>query len=150
MLIRWLLAALHLIALGIGFAAIWGRARALRLPLDRQGLSRVFTADTTWGIAAVLWIGTGAVRAFGGWEKGTSYYLHDRWFMGKMTLLLIILALEVWPMITFIRWRMHSAKGATIDTSPARKLALVSTVQAALVLLMVLAATAMARGLGVR
>ncbi len=40
MWIRWLLASLHLIALGIGLAAVWTRGRALRGSLDRDSLQR--------------------------------------------------------------------------------------------------------------
>src|SRR5207247_5390021 len=59
MTIRWLLAAVHLLALGVGLGAVWARGRALQAPLDVPALRRVFSADTWWGIAAVLWIGTG-------------------------------------------------------------------------------------------
>lgn len=150
MLIRWLLAAVHLIALGIGLGAVWGRARALRGPLDPAGLRRAFHADTWWGVAAILWIGTGLLRAFGGFEKGSAYYLHNAWFMAKMACLVLILALELWPMVTLVRWRVLTARGAPVDTRAAPAFARISTVQAALVLLMVLAATAMARGYGAR
>jgi len=115
MTIRWLLAAVHLLALGVGLGAVWARGRALQAPLDVPALRRVFYADTWWGIAAVLWIGTGLVRAFGGYEKGAFYYLHNHLFWAKMGLLA----------------------------------ARISFVQALLVVLMVLAATAMARGYGV-
>ena len=77
MLIRWVFAALHLLALAIGFGAIWTHALALDAPLDPAGLTRLFAADTWWGIAAILWIATGLIRAFGGLEKGSSYYVHN-------------------------------------------------------------------------
>jgi hypothetical protein len=41
MLIRWIIAALHLLALGMGLGAVWARARALHLSLDTPGLQRV-------------------------------------------------------------------------------------------------------------
>jgi putative membrane protein len=66
----------------------------------------------------VLWIGTGLVRAFGGYEKGAFYYLHNHLFWAKMGLLAAI---------------SHGS----------------ASFQAVLVVLMVLAATAMARGYGV-
>jgi putative membrane protein len=146
--IRWIFAALHLLALGIGLGAVWTRARALRGPLDTPGLRRVFYADTWWGIAAIIWIATGLTRAFGGLEKGSRYYLHNHFFQAKMTLLVIILLLEIVPMVTLIRWRMRVGHGETPDTRAAPRLATISTIQACLVILMVLAATAMARGYG--
>lgn len=148
MTIRWLLAAIHLLALGIGLGAVWVRGSALRGQLDQEKLRSVFLADTYWGIAAALWIVTGLLRAFAGYEKGTSYYIHNGAFLLKMALLLIILALEIWPMITLIQWRIRSRRGELPDTTPAAAMARISRVQAVLVILMVLAATAMARGLG--
>jgi putative membrane protein len=148
MFIRWLFAALHLLALGIGLGAIWARAQAFRGPLDTAGLKRLFYADNWWGIAAIAWIATGLVRAFGGLEKGSAYYLHNSFFRAKMTLLVIILIIEVAPMITLIRWRIRVAKGQTPDTRLAPRLGLISYVEALLIVLMVLCATAMARGYG--
>jgi putative membrane protein len=148
MFARWVFAALHLLALGVGLGAIWSRARAFRGPLDVAGLKRLFYADNWWGISAIVWIGTGLGRAFGGLEKGSRYYLHNSLFQAKMTLLVIILLLEIAPMVTLIRWRIQVGKGSTPDTQAARRYAAISTVEACLVVLMVLAATAMARGYG--
>jgi putative membrane protein len=147
-LIRWLFAALHLVGLGVGLGAVWARARALRGPLDPAGLRRVFYADGWWGVAAAIWIGTGLVRVIGGLEKSMDYYLQNHVFWGKMMLLLGILVLEVSPMVTLVRWRAQLRRGETPDTRLAGRLASVSYLQAVLVLLMVLAATAMARGIG--
>ena len=145
---RWLFAAVHLLGLGVGLGAVWARGRALSGRLDDAGLRRAFYADTWWGIAAVLWISTGLVRAFGGLEKGSAYYLHNHLFWAKMTLLGLILALELAPMISLIRWRAAVARGETPDTGAAVRFSRISYFQAVLVVLMVLAATAMARGYG--
>ncbi len=51
-------------------------------------------------------------------------------------------------MMTLIKWRARVARGEAIDTSPARTFARISLIQAGLLGLMVLAATAMARGYG--
>src|SRR6266480_1116152 len=149
MTLRWLLAAVHLLALGVGLGAVWARGRALKGELDATGLGRAFYADTWWGVAAILWIGTGLVRAFGGFEKGSVYYLHNHFFWAKMGLLAAILVLELGPMIALIRWRVAVARGSVPDTRTATRFARISFVQAVLVVLMVLAATAMARGYGV-
>jgi putative membrane protein len=148
MTIRWLFAALHLLALGIGLGAVWARGRALRSELDATGLRRTFYADTWWGIAAALWIATGLARALGGLEKGAAYYLHNHVFWAKMALLGLILVLEVRPMLILIRWRRLAARRERPDTRVAPRLANISYLEAVLVILMVLAATAMARGFG--
>ena len=150
-MLRLFLAAIHLIALGIGLGAVWARANALNRPLDRAGMVRAFRADTWWGIAAALWIGTGLWRLLAGTEKGTSYYVHNHVFFTKMSLLVIILLLEVGPMITLIRWRQIAGRGTSAwnpNPAAARRIARISYVEAVLVIAMVFAAVAMARGYG--
>lgn len=152
MFIRVVVGALHLLALGIGFGAIWARGRAFRGDPSEPALRRLFLFDSLWGIAALLWISTGLVRAFTGLEKGTAYYLQNDAFLVKMGLLLVILLLEIWPMATLIRWRMRLASGAEIgavaDSGKMRKFAIISQVQMLLVTAMVFAAVAIARGVG--
>ena len=148
-LIRWVIAAIHLLGLGLGLGAIWSRSRALKNLSDPKNIQRALIADTLWGIAALLWISTGLARAFAGLEKGSAYYLNNDAFWVKMSLLGLVLVLEVWPMITLIRWRIQLARGEVINTEPARRFAQISAVQTVLVVAMVFAATAMARGLGV-
>jgi len=148
--LRWFLAWGHLLGLGIGLGAIWARSLALRGRLDADGIRRVLTADTWWGVAALLWIATGVWRLFGATEKATDYYLSNHIFWAKMVLLLGVLIMEVRPIVTFAGWRKALARGATPDTSTAPRLARVSRAQAITVVLMVLAAAAMARGIGGR
>jgi putative membrane protein len=150
MALRWFLASVHLLGLGIGLGAVWARARSLSGRLDADGLRRTFVADSWWGLAAALWISTGLWRLFGATEKATDYYLSSHLFWTKMVLLVGILAMEVRPMVTLARWRKTVAAGGTPDISAAPRLARVSRIQALLVVLMVLAATAMARGFGGR
>jgi putative membrane protein len=150
MLVRWLLATVHLLALGIGLGAVWARGRGLGARLDPDGLRRVFAADAWWGVAAVLWIGTGLWRLLAGTEKGTDYYLASHVFWTKMVLLLGVLAMEVRPMLALMRWRRQLAAGSTPDTSSAGRLARISYAQAAMVALMAALAAAMARGIGGR
>jgi putative membrane protein len=148
MTLRWIFAALHLLALGIGLGAVWMRARALRALPEPSAFGRAFAADGAWGAAAVLWLGTGLMRAFGGLEKGTDYYLQNSAFHLKMGLFVLVTLLEIWPAVTLVRWRTARKKGVEIDTRAAARLATISYAQAALVIAMVFAATAMARGLG--
>jgi putative membrane protein len=145
---RWVAAALHLLALGVGLGAVWARGRALRSSLDAGTLRQVFFADTLWGLAAVLWISTGLWRLLAGLEKGTGYYLQNHLFLTKMALLALVLLLEIRPMITLIRWRRTVSRGEPPDTRAAPLLGRISFVQAWLIVLMVFAAAGMARGMG--
>ena len=138
--------ALHALALAIGLPSVWWRGRALRARPDVEGLRWLFAADTVWGLAALLWIATGLLRAFGGLEKGAEFYLNSRLFWVKMALFACVLVLEVWPMLTFIRWRADLRNGRTPDTSRARLLYVLNHVEMGLVMLMVFVASFMARG----
>jgi putative membrane protein len=147
MLTHWFLAALHLLAFALGFWAVLSRGTAFRHMAVGEGEARnVLFADNMWGMSAVILLASGGMRAFGGYEKGTEYYLHQPLFHLKMTLLVLILLLEVAPMITLIKWRIARARGAAIDSGGAKVLARISQLEALLFVLMVVAATGMARG----
>ncbi len=142
-----IVAALHYLALAIGLPAIFLRGRALKGTLDDAGLRRLFAADSAWGVAAALWVATGLLRAFGGLEKGSAYYLQSHGFYLKMGLFLAIVVLEIRPMVTFMAWRKTHRRGARVDTSRAPALFHVTHIQLALTVVMVFVASAMARGL---
>ena len=143
-----IVSALHLLALAIGLPAVYLRGRALKGRLDPAGFRSLFGADTLWGIAAVLWLATGSLRAFGGLEKGTAFYLSSRLFWAKMALFVLIVLLEIAPMLAFIRWRIQLRRGQAPDTSRAPAFYLVNHIEMALVVLMVFVAAFMARGFG--
>ncbi|MBV6821597.1 DUF2214 family protein [Pseudomonas sp. PD9R] len=147
MLAHWFFAAVHLLALTLGFWAVLTRGTAFRHLADGAGQARgVLIADNLWGISALILLVTGGMRAFGGYEKGTDYYLHQPLFHLKMTLFVLILLLEVAPMVILIKWRIALARGGAIETGRAKLFARISHIEALLVLLMVVAATGMARG----
>jgi len=145
-----IVSALHVLALALGLSSVYLRGRALKGRLDRDGLPRLFAADNVWGIAAALWILTGLLRAFGGLEKGSQFYLQSPLFWIKMALFVTIIILEIRPMITFIRWRRALGRGEVPDTSGARALYLVNHIEMALVVVIVFVASFMARGFGMR
>ena len=147
MLIHWILAAVHLLAVVLGFWAVLVRGTNFRRLAAGAGEVRsVLIADNIWGISALVLLVTGGMRAFGGFEKGADYYLQQPLFHLKMTLFVVILLLEVAPMVTLIKWRIALARGAAIETGRAKLFARISHVEALLLLLMVIAATGMARG----
>lgn len=147
-MLRWLLASLHLLGLGVGLGAIWVRSRALQGVPDKECLQRTLRADAWWGIAALLWLGTGLPRLLIGTEKPTAYYLANHLFWLKMALFVLVVLLELGPMMDLTRWRSALRRGQTPDTSRAPRWARISRIQAGLVLLLLFVATAMARGYG--
>ncbi|MBU9165218.1 DUF2214 family protein [Burkholderia multivorans] len=149
MIVRWLLAAVHLSAFGVAFAAIAARNRALRRLIASAhavDLPGVFKADTVWGLSALVLIVTGLMRAFGGYEKGSAYYLHAPFFHLKMTALVLILLLEIVPMLGLIRWRIAARQQRMPEIGRARTYVQIGHWQAVLVIVIVFAAAGMARG----
>ena len=65
-----------------------------------------------------------------------------------MSALVAVLLLEIIPMLTLIRWRVETRRGIPVDARRAPTLASISYAQAVLVIIMVAAASAMARGIG--
>ena len=149
-MISAVVSALHILALAIGLPSVFLRGRALKRALDAEGLRRLFAADNAWGVAALLWIVTGLLRAFGGLEKGTQFYLNSRLFWVKMALFAGVLALEAWPMVTFIRWRVQRGRGGAPDTSMARVFYVLNHAEMGLVVAIVFVASFMARGFGLK
>ena len=146
-----ILSALHVLALGIGLGSVFMRGRflrALRAGPEPRALGGLFAADTLWGIAAAIWLVTGLVRAFGRIEKAPDFYLRNGFFWVKMALFVTVVALEIWPMVTFIRWRSARRGGRPLPGfDRLAALVRVDDVQTALVVAMPFAAAAMARGL---
>jgi len=137
-----------IVSVSLGLPAVFLRGRALRGPLDREGLRRLFAADSVWGAAALLWLATGLLRAFGGLEKGSAFYLASRLFWLKLALFALVVVLEIWPMLTLMRWRRAVGSGRAPDTSAAPALFHLNHVELALVVIIVFVASFMARGFG--
>lgn len=149
MLSAALLSTFHVLALAIGLPSVVARARALqRLTKDPGAVEAVLFADNLWGIAAIVWLGSGLLRAFGPFEKGSGYYLHSGSFLLKMALFVIVILLELWPMATFVSWRIRKARGLTLDTSRAGLFAKLTAAEVALTLAIPFVASMMARGIG--
>jgi putative membrane protein len=151
-MLRIILAGIHLLALGLGLGAVLARGTALREKATGDALHRAFRMDTLWGIAAALWLATGLWRLLAGVEKPTSYYTGNHLFMLKMGLFVLVVALEVGPALTLVRWRSALRRGgdpAVVAPRPAaQRIAMISHVEALLVVVMIFVAVAMARGFG--
>ncbi len=151
-MLRISLAAIHLLALGIGLGAVLTRGTVLRGKVDATAMRLVMRYDMLWGISAVLWITTGVWRYLGSIEKATSYYNGSHLFLTKMGLLLLILILEVKAARTLGGWRKKLAAGGAVGDivteDAARGIAKISHIEAGIVVIMVFLAVAMARGYG--
>jgi uncharacterized membrane protein len=128
---------------------VWSRARALRHslrdPEDQGALRRAYVGDLWWLVAVGVLLVTGLWRLVGGTEKRFTWYFGNHDFLLKMSLVLAIVALEVWPRKTLTGWRR---KKAAPNPRDAGRIEAISYVQCALVVVTVFAAAGMARGYG--
>jgi putative membrane protein len=151
--VRASLSALHVLALAVGLGAVFARGRRVRelrrSSEDAGAARRLLQADNLWGLAALLWIATGMLWAFGRLEKTPDSSLRNGFFWVKMALFAFVLALEIFPMVTFIRWRVGRSRGsAPVAGANFAALIAVNDAEAAIVLLIPFAAALMARGAG--
>jgi putative membrane protein len=145
MVVPALLSAIHMLTLAIGFAAIVARGRALVGPLDESGWSRLLAADNVWGVAALLWIASGLARVFYGGRE-PAFYARNGFFWMKMALFGLVFALELAPMITFVRVRIARARHLPLPAFPVEAYRRINTAEVALVVTIVFVAAFMARG----
>lgn len=150
MLSSSLLSTFHLLALSLGLPAIALRTLWLGSVTEGDGRSvkRVLMADNAWGLSGVLLLLTGLTRAFGPFEKGSGFYLHNGAFMVKMALFALVLLLELVPMVGFIRWRIASAKKSPLDFSKVPLYRRIGAAELLLTLAIPFFASMMARGIG--
>jgi putative membrane protein len=140
-----LLSAIHMLTLALGLGGIFARGRALAHPLDDAGWSRLIAADTAWGVAAVLWIASGLGRVFFT-GKDPSFYWRNGFFWVKLALFGAVFALELAPMMTFIRVRIARSKGVALPRFSIDAYRRINAVELALVVTIVFVAAFMARG----
>jgi putative membrane protein len=140
-----LLSAIHMLTLALGLGGIVMRGRALARPLDEAGWKQLLAADTAWGVAALLWIASGLGRVFfGGKEPG--FYWHNGFFWVKLGLFALVFALELGPMMTFIRVRIAQGRGMALPAFSVEAYRRVNAIEVALVVAIVVVAAFMARG----
>ncbi len=145
MVLSALLSAVHALTLALGLGAVFMRGRALARPLDEAGWQRLLAADNVWGAAAGLWIASGLGRVFfGGKEPG--FYSRNGFFWVKLALFGLVFALELTPMITFIRVRSARRSRTALPRFPVEAYRRINSAEIVLVVAIVFAAAFMARG----
>ena len=145
MVVAALLSAIHVLTLALGLGAVFMRGRALAGPLDEAGWRRLLSADNVWGIAAGLWIASGLGRVFFG-GKELTFYTHNGFFWVKLGLFGLVFALELAPMMTFIRVRSTRTRGTALPRFSVEAYRRINSAEVILVVTIVFVAAFMARG----
>ncbi|MCS3805457.1 hypothetical protein HNO92_002548 [Chromobacterium alkanivorans] len=100
MLWHWLLASLHLLALGIGLAALWSRAGLLRQQQFPSQTPQLFRCHRWWLLALALWTVSGLALL-----SLDPARLQQPLFIVKLLTLAPLLLLEVRASRGLMRWQ---------------------------------------------
>jgi putative membrane protein len=145
MVVAALLSAIHMLTLAVGLGAVFARGKSLGGSLDEAGWRRLLTADSLWGVAALLWLASGFARVFLG-GKEPAFYWRNGFFWVKLGLFLLVFVLEVPLMVTFIRVRLAKARGRDLPRFSLTAFRALNAVEVSVVVLIIFVAPFMARG----
>lgn len=117
--------------------------------LDARGARRLRITDMLFGISSGVVLVVGLLRVFY-FEKGAAYYFHSAPFIAKLSLFLAVGLLSIYPTMVFASWGKLLKQGQLPVLADAQRRRLRAVMHAELtgVVLIVLCAVLMARGVG--
>ena len=136
-------AFLHHLAAFALVAALAVEMVLLKGEVTLQGARRLQAIDALYGASAGILLLVGLLRVFY-FEKGAAYYFHSAPFIAKLVLFVAVGLLSIYPTVTFRRW----SRQPTVTQASLRKVSTVVHVQLAGVVVILLCAAMMARGVG--
>jgi putative membrane protein len=144
-----LFAFLHHVAAFVLFATLVLEKVLLGGELTLQSARKIQRADMAFGIAAGAILVIGFLRVYY-FEKGAEYYYHSAPFIAKMSLFVIVGLLSIYPTIVFLKWGKSLKQGQVPELEPGTRRTLRTLIHLELtgVVLILLAAALMARGIG--
>ncbi len=110
---------------------------------------RLIRVDMLFGIVAGIVLVTGLARLL--WfAKGPDYYLHNSFFHAKVGIFVLIGLMSIVPTVRLLGWRPAVKAGVapTVSAASVRQMIMIIRLELALLLLVPLPATLMARGFG--
>jgi len=149
MILDFILASLHHLAIFALFGLLLAELLFLRPGFDAGALKRVSRLDLAYGIAAGLVVIFGFSRVFFG-AKDPNFYFDNPVFWAKIGLFAFIGFLSLVPTLRFIEWRRHIRRDPEYFP-PAQEVWRMHRIvyaELGLFFLLPLLAAAMARGIG--
>jgi putative membrane protein len=142
-------AFLHHVAAFTLVAAVSIEFVLLRDPLTLERARRLRAVDAILGISAGMVLAVGLLRVFY-FEKGADYYFHNHAFLAKLALFVIVALLSIYPTVVFLSWGKALKQGQVpmVGAPQARRLRRLIHWELAGIVLLVLCAALMARGIG--
>lgn len=121
----------------------------IRGELTLASARRLQRADMLFGVSSGAVLLIGGLRVFY-FEKGASYYFHSAPFLAKLVLFLAVGLLSIPPTLEFLSWRKALKQGQVPVLSDARRRRLrrLMHLELAGIVLILLCAALMARGVG--
>lgn len=138
----------HLAAFGL-VAAIALEFVLINDELTIERARRLLRIDMFYGAAAGSLLIIGFIRVL--WlEKGAAFYFHNAAFIAKLVLFLLVGLLSIYPTREFLGWRKALQRGQRpfVEPSKLRRIRTVLHIELVGVVLIVLCAALMARGVG--
>jgi putative membrane protein len=144
-----LFAFLHHAAAFVLFGTLFTELVLLRQPLTAQSARSLMRMDAVYGMSAGLIVAVGLIRVYYT-EKGAAYYLHSGTFIAKIVLFAAIGLISIYPTRTFVGWRrlLKSNTVPTLADAQIAALRRVIHIELTLLILLILCAALMARGIG--
>ena len=117
--------------------------------IDLVAARRLLALDLIVGVSAAIVLIAGVLRVLF-LEKGLDFYLHNHFFLAKMGLFVAVGLLSILPTRRFLSWRSAIARGEApaIDGESVRAIRRIVHFELAGVVLILLCAALMAKGLG--
>lgn len=148
-IINSIMASLHHIAAFTVAACLVYEFVAYRKNLTVAEARNIQRVDLVYGIAAGLVLVAGFLRVYF-FEKGSTYYFANHIFWTKIVLFVIIGLLSIYPTIRYIKWNpvLEANKSPEIPDAEYKNIRLLLWLEIIGLILILFAAPAMARGLG--
>jgi putative membrane protein len=129
MTLEAVLAALHLVAILTLVVFLSSQAALCRVEwLNAAVVERLARLDAIYGASAMVLVATGLARVFFG-VKGMSWYISQPMFHAKITLVVAIAIVSIFPTIALRRWRRKLRADGTLpdarEVSRVRRLVMV-------------------------
>jgi putative membrane protein len=145
------MAFLHHVAAFALVAALAVELVLVRDELTLRNARKLQLADRVLGISAGVVLVVGLLRVFY-FEKGAGYYFHSVPFIAKLSLFVALALLSIYPTVVFLSWRnaIRAGQVPVVDASKLRRLRSVIHFELMGVVLILVCAALMARGIGFR
>ena len=144
-----LFAFLHHLAAFTLVSAVVVQFILIRDEINAQRARKILTVDAMLGASAGLLLVVGLLRVFY-FEKGAAFYFSNAFFLTKLTLFVVVGLLSIYPTREFLSWgkALKAGRVPVVDPGKLKKIRSVMHWELVGVVLIILCAALMARGVG--